>query len=107
MPLAKKYYKVVSTLAAAALLIISLGCFFGRVGITTLFTNEPRVHALTVKVMPILSLQYLFDGLQGYCQGPIRALGLQRKAAFIAVGCYYILSVPLAAIFGFVFDWSC
>ena len=67
MKLAKKYYKVVSTLAAVALLAISLGCFFGRVGITSLFTNEPDVHALTVRVMPILSLQYLFDGLQGYC----------------------------------------
>ena len=61
--LAKKYYKIVSTLAGVTLLVISLGCFFGRVGITTLFTNEPAVHALTVQVMPILSLQYLFDGL--------------------------------------------
>ena len=74
--LAKKYYKVVSTIAGTALLVISLACFFGRQGITDLFTNVPAVNALTVTVMPILAVQYLFDGLQGYCQGPIRALGL-------------------------------
>ena len=28
--LAKKYYKVVSTIAGTAILIISLACFFGR-----------------------------------------------------------------------------
>jgi len=28
--LAKKYYKIVSTIAGAALLVISLACFFGR-----------------------------------------------------------------------------
>ena len=54
--LAKKYYKVVSGLAAIALITISASCYFGREGITTLFTNEPSVHALTVRVMPILAV---------------------------------------------------
>lgn len=65
--LAKKYYKIVSTIAGATLLVISLAVFFGRQAVSDLFTGEPAVNALTVTVMPILSLQFLFDGLQGYC----------------------------------------
>ena len=64
------------------------------------------MYALTVKVMPILAVLHLADGLQGYSQGQIRALGLQRKAAFIAIASYYIIAIPLAYILGFVFKWS-
>ena len=44
--------------------------------------------------------------MYGYCQGPVRALGLQREAALFAVGCYYTFSIPLAAIFAFWCGWS-
>ena len=79
---------------------------FGRKSIASVFTDEVQVQTLTASVMIILSVANLFDGLQCYCQGPIRALGLQSKAAFIALGCYYIVSIPLAAIFAFWCGWS-
>ena len=35
-------------------------------------------------------------------QGCIRALGLQTKASIIAICCYYIISIPAAALLTFV-----
>ena len=48
----------------------------------------------------------MFDGMLAYSQGPVRALGLQRAAALIGIACYYIFSIPLAAIFAFWVRWS-
>ena len=61
---------------------------------------------MTASVMIILSVAILFDGLMCYCQGPVRALGLQSKGACISLSSYYIVSVPLAAIFAFWCDWK-
>ena len=47
---------------------------------------------------------FLFDGLQCYLQGPIRAMGLQQIASYFAIGCYYIVAIPVACILGFWAD---
>ena len=56
VPLAKKYYRVISAIAGSALILISLFCFFCRQAIVDLFTNVPSVNALTVTIMPILAV---------------------------------------------------
>ena len=39
-------------------------------------------------------------------QGLIRALGLQKMASFIALALFWLLGIPLAALFAFSFDWG-
>ena len=104
--LARRYYRVISTIVALVAIAISLAIYFCREQVTGLFTKEPTVFNLTVQVMPILAILHLADELQGYSQGQIRALGLQRRAAFIALGSYYLIAIPLACIFAFVFEWG-
>ena len=55
----------------------------------------------------LVAVVYLFDGGQGYLQGPIRAMGLQHKASLYAIACYWIIGVPLAIMFGFWKDFGC
>ena len=44
--------------------------------------------------------------MQGYYQGPIRGLGLQKVASFVAIACYWILGIPLAYLFGKTLDYG-
>ena len=54
----------------------------------------------------LCALFLLIDGMQGYYQGPIRALGLQHTAGWIAIGAYWGLGVPFAFIFVRKFNWG-
>ena len=38
--------------------------------------------------------------MQIFFQGPIRALGLQKVASYFAIGCYWVISLPLAYFLG-------
>ena len=104
--LAKSYTKVISSMAFCVLLLIALVLFFFRNQVVSLFTKEPAVLAITVVIFKILAFVHIPDGGQGFVQGMIRALGQQRKAAFIAIGCYYLISIPLACILVYGFDWG-
>ena len=63
---ARRYYRVISAIVALITVTISLLIYFFREGITSLFTQEPSVYALTVQVMPILAILHLADCVQGY-----------------------------------------
>ena len=52
-------------------------------------------------ILVLLSFATLFDGSQGYMQGPIRAMGLQQIASYCAIGCYYVIGLPLAWLIAF------
>ena len=54
-----------------------------------------------ISLMLIMCLAALFDESQGYLQGPLRALGLQTKAAVLCIISYWIFALPLAAVFAF------
>ena len=71
-----------------------------------LFTKEPDVTALSIKIMPIVGVKFIFDGTQGYLQGVIRGLGLQKLGSIIALVVAYILQIPLAILLTFTFDWG-
>ena len=52
--------------------------------------------ALTIATLFVLSINHLFDGMQGYLQGVIRGLGLQKIGAYITLFIAYPIQVPLA-----------
>ena len=75
--------------------------YFARVPLIRLFTNDPEVEALALEMFYILIIHYFADCVQGCIQGVIRALDAQKEAQYIAIGAYYIVSIPLACIFTF------
>ena len=56
---------------------------------------------MSEKLIMITALIHLFDGAQGYLQGPIRALGLQKRASYFAICSYWLLAIPVALILSF------
>mmetsp|Transcript_22253 Transcript_22253/g.29801 ORF Transcript_22253/g.29801 Transcript_22253/m.29801 type:complete len:102 (-) Transcript_22253:110-415(-) len=61
---------------------------------------------MTTKVMIVVGCNFFADGLQGFLQGPIRAMGLQKMASYMALACYWLLGLPLSALFSFKFEFG-
>ena len=56
---------------------------------------------MTANVFIVLSVAIIFDGMQYVFQAPIRALGMQNKAAHLALACSYLVGIPLATFLAF------
>jgi len=102
IPQAKRFFRISFAISSMAIILVIVLVFFTREQITRLYTNEELVVQTTVKTIPLLCIQFLWDGTQGYLQGVIRGLGLQGKAAIICLACYYLIAIPLAYVFAFV-----
>ena len=74
--LAKRFFKVTALIAWAVFILIASCLVALREPITALFTEEPDVTALSIKLMPVVGIKHVFDGIQGYLQGVIRGLAL-------------------------------
>lgn len=64
VPLAKRFFWLICKLAAATIIGLALMVVFLREPITTLYTSDPEVKALTLKILPLVGFNYLFDGAQ-------------------------------------------
>ena len=102
--LAKKYFRLTTSITLCIILTVSAIVLLNDNLIVGLFTKEAEIYELTVSVIPIVALKYVWDGLQAYAQGIIRALGLQNPAAIIALISAYLIQIPLACLFAFKLD---
>ena len=104
VPLAKRYFKMINYLTLAVIATICLATGMGNELIASAFTDDEEVYRITSNVILFMACYFSFDGLQGYLQGPIRALGLQRIASFFAIGCCYGIGIPMACFFALKLD---
>ncbi|KAH6774999.1 MATE efflux family protein [Perilla frutescens var. hirtella] len=71
-----------------------------------LFTNSDAVAKETTRLSTLLALTVLLNGLQPVLSGVAVGAGWQSIVAYINIGCYYIVGLPLGIILGFVFDFG-
>ena len=76
VPLAKRFFAIINKLTLGIVCVICLGIGLFRNQIVTLFVTDEVVVAMTVPVILLTAFNMIFDGMQGYLQGPIRGLGL-------------------------------
>ncbi|KAK8462015.1 hypothetical protein SEVIR_1G130200v4 [Setaria viridis] len=66
------------------------------------YSNEEEVARYTARMMPILAMSIVFDGLQCVLSGVVRGCGRQKAGAFINLAAYYLAGIPSAFVFAFV-----
>lgn len=71
-----------------------------------LFTEDTDVRHLASSALFFLSLFTLIDGLQAVCSGVLRGAGKQAIGAVANVFAYYVIGLPMAWVFCFVFKLS-
>ena len=106
MPMAKRFFSITFKFLVSVAAVIALITFLARRSIVAFFTADEGVQAMVARCLIMTSCMAFFDAIQGYLQGPIRAMGLQKWASFFAIGCYYILALPLGCSLGFWADFD-
>ncbi|KAG2657904.1 protein DETOXIFICATION 16-like isoform X2 [Panicum virgatum] len=66
------------------------------------YSSEEEVARHTARMMPILAVSIVFDGLQCVLSGVVRDCGRQKAGAFINLAAYYLAGIPSAFVFAFV-----
>ena len=62
------------------------------------------MQQLTQQVLVLVTFIFFFDCMQGFLQGPIRAIGLQGRASCYTIVLFYLVGLPVACLLGFKFE---
>lgn len=82
----------------------SLICYFVRDSIAELYTADQAVQAIIVATIPLVCFEYVCDAGACLTSGPVRALGIQSKAAGWILVSYYVVALPVGLLSAFKFD---
>jgi len=94
---------VVTALSALISIIISIVILCLRNYISYLFTEGEVVSNAVADLCPLLAVTLILNGIQPVLSGVAVGCGWQQFVAYVNIGCYYIVGVPLGALLGFVF----
>lgn len=67
-----------------------------------LFTSDEEVVAYVSSLYILLSLSILLNCVQAVLSGVAVGAGRQAVVAYINIGCYYLIGIPVGAILGYV-----
>lgn len=96
-------YAVV-VLAAAEFLVASMTLYLCRGILGYAFSGEEEVVAGVKAMVPLLCLSIIMDSTQAVLSGVARGTGWQHIGAYVNLGSYYIVGIPVALVLGFVLD---
>ncbi|XP_073133804.1 protein DETOXIFICATION 16-like isoform X1 [Henckelia pumila] len=106
---AKQPQRARLAVCVAALIATSEGVIVGTITILVrdvwgqLYSSETEVITYVARIMPILALSNFIDGFQCVLSGAARGCGWQNLCAFINLGAYYVVGIPCAVLFAFIF----
>ncbi|KAK4260752.1 hypothetical protein QN277_003830 [Acacia crassicarpa] len=82
-------------------LLMSLIMFAGKNVLGYVFSSDGDVVAYFTDMIPLLCLYVIVDSLHGTVSGIATGIGLQQVGAYVNLGSYYALGLPIAATLGF------
>ncbi|XP_061363102.1 protein DETOXIFICATION 40-like, partial [Gastrolobium bilobum] len=85
----------------AALVVLAL-----RDVISYAFTAGEEVAAAVSDLSPLLALSLVLNGIQPVLSGVAVGCGWQTFVAYVNVGCYYGVGIPLGSVLGFYFKFG-
>ncbi|XP_044467744.1 protein DETOXIFICATION 14-like [Mangifera indica] len=92
---------VAMILSVSEAVIVSTALFCCRYIIGYAYTNDNAVVDYVINLAPLLSLSVIMDSLQAVLSEVARGSGWQRIGAYVNLGAYYLVGIPVAAAFGF------
>nr|GMC67852.1 protein DETOXIFICATION 14-like [Ipomoea batatas] len=91
---------LVISILEAVIAITALLC--SRRVLGYMFSNEKEVVDYIREMVPFVCLLVLTDCIQSVLSGVVRGNGNQHSGAYINLGSFYLVGLPVAAILGFV-----
>ncbi|KAG5545545.1 hypothetical protein RHGRI_017896 [Rhododendron griersonianum] len=88
---------IVTSMVSATLVIVF------RDVISYAFTEGEAVAGAVSDLCPLLAIIIILNGIQPVLSGVAVGCGWQAFVAFVNVGCYYVVGIPLGSLLGFYF----
>ncbi|KAJ0692262.1 putative multi antimicrobial extrusion protein [Helianthus annuus] len=70
------------------------------------FTGGETVAHAVSDLCPLLAITIILNGIQPVLSGVAVGCGWQAYVAYVNVGCYYIVGIPLGLLLGFHFNFG-
>ncbi|MQL83357.1 hypothetical protein Taro_015827 [Colocasia esculenta] len=97
---------VVTTMAFVVSVVAAIAVLALRDVISYAFTGGEAVAKAVSELCPLLALTLALNGIQPVLSGVAVGCGWQAFVAYVNVGCYYLVGIPLGAVLGFYFDFG-
>jgi MATE family multidrug resistance protein len=100
----RRAYRNATLLAIAVMSVMGVGfvVFAGQLG--ALFTDDPRVLAVTAQLLMVAALFQLFDAIEMTATGALNGVGDTRFTMWLSIAGAWLLLVPLSVLFGLVLN---
>ncbi|KAL8032098.1 hypothetical protein ABFX02_13G072400 [Erythranthe guttata] len=98
---AKRAVAVILKLTVVIALCVVLALCFGHNIWARAFSHSPVVINAYVSMSPLLAVSVSFDFVQAVLSGVVRGCGWQHLGAFINLGTFYFIGMPIAGILAF------
>ncbi|CAI9090276.1 OLC1v1025021C1 [Oldenlandia corymbosa var. corymbosa] len=95
---------VVNAISLILTLIAAVVVLAFRDIISYAFTEGETVAAAVSDLTPLLAWTIILNGLQPVLSGVAVGCGWQTFVAYVNVGCYYFVGIPLGSLLGFYFN---
>ncbi|XP_047048404.1 protein DETOXIFICATION 12-like [Lolium rigidum] len=92
---------VALSMVACSAVLVSTTLLALRHFIGIAFSNEEEVINYVTRMVPVLSISVITDSLQGVLSGVARGGGWQHLGAYVNLGAFYLIGIPVALFFGF------
>ncbi|WCJ20228.1 MATE efflux family protein [Euphorbia peplus] len=92
---------LISFLISVILALIAILC---RNYLSYIFTSGAEVAEAVAELTPFLAASIILNGIQPVLSGVAVGCGWQAFVAYVNVGCYYLVGIPLGCVLGFTYD---
>ncbi|KAF5749971.1 hypothetical protein HS088_TW03G00299 [Tripterygium wilfordii] len=82
--------------------IVSASLFCSRNVLGLAYSNDRQIQHYIAVMTPFLCLSIITDSLQAVLSGVARGCGWQHIGAYINLGAFYLVGLPVGALLGFV-----
>ncbi|KAL0690102.1 hypothetical protein Bca4012_089780 [Brassica carinata] len=72
--------------------------------ISYVFTDSPIVAEAVADLSPFLAITIVLNGIQPVLSGVAVGCGWQAFVAYVNIGCYYVVGIPIGFVLGFTYD---
>ncbi|TKY62813.1 TRANSPARENT TESTA protein 12 [Spatholobus suberectus] len=104
---AAKFSIVVTVLTSFAIgFILFLFFLFFRERLAYIFTSNKDVANAVGDLSPLLAISILLNSVQPVLSGVAIGAGWQSIVAYVNIGCYYIIGIPVGVVLGNVINWQ-
>ncbi|KAK0602593.1 hypothetical protein LWI29_035075 [Acer saccharum] len=96
---------IMTTSTSLGIIFFVICLLFGR-EISYLFSTNEEIAEYVSSLSVLLAFSMLFNSIQPVLSGVAIGAGFQSVVAYVNLGCYYIIGVPIGIVLGYVADFG-